>query len=81
MPDYKTLSPQVRNNPEVMWMAIDHLRKDVDEIKATPRVIPIHSGFMQDVKTPAGTYPAYIILAILALIALRPDVIGQYLSR
>ena len=42
---------------------------------------PHHSAFTQDIKTPAGTYPAYIILALLALIALRPDVIGQYLSR
>jgi hypothetical protein len=65
-----------------MWMAIDSIRKDVDGLKSEKTDHNHHhSAFTQDVKTPAGTYPAYIILAILALIALRPDVIGQYLSR
>ena len=81
MPDFSKLPAHIRHTPEVTWMAIDHLRKDVDNLKTAKSDHPHPSVFTQQVTTPPGTYPAYILLAILGLIAMKPDLVSAFLSR
>ncbi len=81
MPDFTSLPPHIRHDPQVVDLRMTTLEKRVDRISETQGQTHMHSAFTQEVKTPVGNVPAFIILALLALVAYKPELVSAFLSR
>lgn len=81
MPDFTSLPAHIRHDPHVVDLRLTTLEKRVDHISETQGQSHIHSALSHEVKTPVGNIPAFIILAVLAVIAYKPELVSAFLSR
>jgi hypothetical protein len=81
MPDFRSLPDHIRHDPHMVDLRLTTLENRVDHISETHDHNRIHSAFTQEVKTPVGNVPAFIILALLVLIAIKPELVSAFLSR
>lgn len=81
------LSPDLRHNPEILAMRIDHLqeqvlddRHDIDALLASQTENRIEETHRHDydVTTPWGKIPLQVaLIAFLALLIMRPDLLAK----
>ena len=81
MPDFQSLPHHIRHDPHVVDLRLTTLEKRVDHISEIQGQSHFHSALSREVSTPVGKLPAYIILALLALVAYKPDLVSAFLSR